>query len=149
MYYTRKYLLPKDTMNTAQSRNSDPTSLTTRSGRVTATAHSGYTTLMRSLGLALVTTAAVVALAANAQPTTSVQSAEIAVPAPHWNPAVARQFPHCVGTGSFLPGRIVVVSHDDPARTMPYNAATITQIKATWANDDAWDDLYTIGKCAR
>lgn len=125
------------------------TDLTIRNSRVTTSTKAGYVLAMRCLGLALFaavsTTAVVATQTAQAQTMTPAAPA----PAPHWTAAHAVQFPGCVATGSFVPARIVVVAREGAARTMPYTDATIARIDATWATDDAWDDLYTIGRCAR
>ena len=105
---------------------------------------------MRFLGPALFTSASVGVLALNAHPVSSpTNPPAIPTAEPHWTAAHAHEFPGCVGTGSFLPSRIVVVARRGEARTMPYTEATIARIDATWRTADVWDDLYTIGRCAR
>lgn len=115
---------------------------------VPQTTKTRYVLVMRLLGLALITGAFAGVLAVNAQPVAK-QIAPDAPVAPHWTAATAEQFPGCVGTGSFIPARIVVANRAGETQAMPYSEATIAKIDATWATGDAWDDLYTIGRCAR
>jgi hypothetical protein len=105
---------------------------------------------MRWLALALFAALAAAAVTANVVPMSSQTQAHVApAPQPHWTAAHEKAFPGCVGTGSFLPARVVVVAREGAAKALPYNDTSVTRIRATWETPSFWDDLYTIGKCAR
>ena len=95
-------------------------------------------------------------IAAAEVPAELLEDQQVAAPAtrapvetPRWNGIYAKAFPGCVGHGSFIPARIVVVPREGDARTMPYDEASVARITATWSNEDPADDLYTVGRCAR
>lgn len=133
-----------------ESRTLELSGLTHRSGPVSRSAQAGYTALMRYLGLALFAAMAAMVVVANGQPAPAQTQADVVpAPTPHWSAVYAEAFPGCVGTGSFVPARIVVVAREGAAKVVRYNDATVARINATWATPDAWDDLYTIGRCKR
>lgn len=137
-------------MLTHRSQNMNSLRLNRRLTGVPESVKARYRRVMRYLGLALFAALAAGAVTANVLPTSSQTQTQVApAPQPHWTAAHAKAFPGCVGHGSFLPARIVVVAREGAAKALPYDDATIARIDATWATPSVWDDLYTIGRCAR
>lgn len=134
------------TRNT-ESQQTDTHSLNTRLTGVTQSVKTGYTHLMRTLGLALFTVVLIVAMAANAksaeppaaQPIIKTQPAVH----PEWKPAYASQFPGCAAKATGIPATVLVVDErDGQVKRISFDRAW----KLTH-DTNRFDIVWTVGFC--